>query len=40
MNCTLADVAIVLVPARELTAEATPANPKKGAYGGQEDMVL
>jgi hypothetical protein len=22
-----------------LTAEATPANPKKGAYGGQVDMV-
>lgn len=23
-----------------LTAEATPANPKKGAYGGQVDMVV
>ena len=23
----------------QLTAEATPANPKKGAYGGQVDII-
>jgi hypothetical protein len=35
----LAYVTKLLVPTRELTAEATPANPKKGAYGGQDDII-
>ena len=39
-ECTLVGVATVLVTTGELTAEATPANPKKGAYGGQDDMII